>query len=153
MELHTLSSLGEVKFSTTDEDDFLSKCETLYQDVSDEDWEDYTSIEELPSIFENHGYFYNVHNANKILNIDDYSALVNLYFKLQQHNPTFNFDNGTSLVIACNYLLSNHNEATMKYINDNNNEVSLLSEIVGGNGVEQLSFHKQFLDSWNVYIY
>lgn len=151
--LYSLSNIGEVHFATTDKDDFLLKCEALYNDVSDESWESYTNLSELPSIFENHGYTYLKQDQNKILTIDDYNKFVNLYFKLQQHNPTINFDNATSLVLASNRLLNYNNEATTKWLNDTNNEVSLLQEIVGDNGFDQLNFHKSFRDTWNVSIY
>ena len=151
--LYSLSNIGEVHFATTDHDDFLLKCETLYNEVSDDTWESYTNLSELPNIFENHGYTYLEQDQNKILTIDDYNKFTDVYFKLQQHNPTINFDNGTSLVLASNRLLNYHNEATTKWLNDNNNEVSLLQEIAGDNGFDQLAFHKSFRDTWNVSIY
>lgn len=153
MKLHTLSTLGDVKFSTTDYNDFLDKCEMLYNEVATEDWSSYEETEELINIFEEHGYFYNTINANQVLKINNNSDLVNLYFKLQQYNPTFNFDNGTSLMLASNYLLNYYNDASQKYINDTDNEVSLLQEIVGGNGFDQLNFHKSFRDTYGVSIY
>ena len=151
--LHSLSNIGEVHFATTDEDDFLLKCETLYNDVSDEDWESYTNLSELPSIFENHGYTYLQQDQNKILTIDDYNKFVNLYFKLQQHNPTINFDNATSIVLASNRLLNYYNDETTKWLNDTENEITLLNEIVGGNGFNQLEFHKQFRNTYGISIY
>lgn len=151
--LYSLSNIGEVQFATTDENDFLSMCETKYNDVSDETWESYTNLSELPSIFENHGYTYLETDQNKILTIDDYNKFVNLYFKLQKYNPTINFDNATSLVLASNRLLANHNEAVTKWLRDTNNEITLLNEIVGGNGFNQLNFHKAFKDAYNVLIY
>lgn len=153
MDLHTLSRLGEVKFSTTDYDDFLSKCETLYTEVSTTDWGDFETLEQLPEIFEDNGYFYNVVNANQVLKINNNNDLVNLYFKLQEHNSTIDFDNGTSLMLASNFLLNNHNEPTLKYIKDTQNEVSLLQEIVGNDGMEQLNFHKAFKGTYGVSIY
>lgn len=153
MDLHTLSTLGEVKFSTTDYNDFLSKCETLYTEVSTTEWEDFETLEQLPEIFKNHGYFYNVVNANQVLKINNNSDLVNLYFKLQQHNPTIDFDNSTSLMLASNYLLNYYNEPTLNYIKDNQNEVSLLQQLVGNDGMEQLDFHKSFKDTYGVSIY
>ena len=151
--LYSLSNIGEVHFATTDKDDFLLKCETLYNDVSDESWESYTNLSELPSIFENHGYTYSQQDQNKILTIDDYNKFVNLYFKLQQHNPTINFDNATSLVLASNRLLNYYNDETTKWLNDTEKEVTLLNEIVGGNGFDQLEFHKSFRDTYGVSIY
>lgn len=151
--LYSLSKIGEVHFATTDEDDFLSKCETLYNQVSDDTWESYTNLSELPSIFENHGYTYLEQDQNKILTIDDYNKFTDMYFKLQKHNPTINFDNGTSLVLASNRLLNYHNEAATKWLNDTDNEVSLLQEIAGDNGFDQLAFHKSFRNTWNVSIY
>lgn len=151
--LYSLSNIGEVHFATTDKDDFLLKCEALYNNVSDESWESYTNLSELPSIFENHGYTYLKQDQNKILTIDDYNKFTDVYFKLQKHNPTINFDNGTSLVLASNRLLNYNNEATTKWLNDTNNEVSLLQEIIGDNGFDQLNFHKSFRDTWNVSIY
>jgi len=153
MKLHTLSTLGDVKFSTTDYNDFLEKCETLYKEVATEDWSSYEENEELINIFEKHGYFYNVINANQVLKINNNSDIVNLYFKLQQYNPTINFDNGTSLMVASNYLLNNYNDASQKYINDTDNEVSLLQEIAGDNGFDQLNLHKSFRDTYGVSIY
>src|SRR5699024_180057 len=153
MKLHTLSTLGDVKFSTTDYNDFLDKCEMLYNEVATEDWSSYEENEELINIFENHGYFYNVINANQVLKINNNNDIVNLYFKLQQYNPTFNFDNGTSLMLASNYLLNYYNDASQKYINDTDNEVSLLEEIAGDNGFDQLNFHKSFRDTYGVSIY
>ena len=153
MDLYTLSRLGEVKFSTTDYAEFLLNCETLYNEVSTTDWEPYTDLSKLPSIFENHGYFYNVVNANQVLKINNNNDLVNLYFKLQQHNPTIDFDNGTSLMLASNYLLNYYNEPTLNYIKDNQNEISLLQQIVGNDGMEQLNFHKSFRDTYGVSIY
>ena len=151
--LYSLSKIGEVHFATTDKDDFLLKCETLYKDVSDDTWESYTNLSELPNIFENHGYNYLETYQNKILTIDDYNKFVNLYFKLQQHNPTINFYNATSLVLASNRLLGYHNEAVTKWLQDTNNEVTLLNEIVGGNGFDQLEFHKSFRETYGVSIY
>lgn len=153
MDLHTLSTLGEVKFSTTDYNDFLSKCETLYTEVSTDAWEDFETLEQLTEVFEDNGYFYNVVNANQVLKINNNSDLVNLYFKLQQHNPTIDFDNGTSLMLASNYLLNNYNEPTLNYIKDTQNEISLLQQIVGNDGMEQLNFHKSFRDTYGVSIY
>lgn len=151
--LYSLSNIGEVQFATTDENDFLLKCETMYNNVSDETWESYTNLSELPSIFENHGYTYLEKDQNKILTIDDYNKFVNLYFKLQKYNPTINFDNATSLVLASNRLLAYHNEAVTKWLRDTNNEITLLNEIVGGNGFDQLNFHKTFKDAYDVSIY
>ncbi len=151
--LYSLSNIGEVHFATTDEDDFLLKCETLYNDVSDDTWEPYTNLSELPNIFEQHGYTYLETDQNKILKIDDYNKFVNLYFKLQQHNPTINFENATSLVLASNRLLNYNNEAVTKWLQDTNNEVTLLNEIVGGNGFDQLNYHKSFRDTYGVSIY
>ena len=151
--LYTLANYSEVLFSTTDNEDFLSKCETLFYEVSTTDWEDYTSIEQLPEIFENHGYDYLETEQNKILKIDDFNKFVNVFFKLQRRNPTINFDNGKSLVLATNRLLNYHNEATTKWVKDNEDKVTLLNEIVGSNGFDQLEFHKSFRDTWNVSIY
>lgn len=151
--LYSLSNIGEVHFATTDEDDFLLKCEILYNNVSDDSWESYTELSQLPSIFQNHGYTYLQQDQNKILTIDDYNKFVNLYFKLQQHNPTINFENATSLVLATNRLLGYHNEAVTKWLRDTDNKVTLLNEIVGGNGFDQLNFHKSFKDTYNVSIY
>ena len=153
MDLHTLSTLGEVKFSTTDYDNFLSKCETLYGEVLNENWETYETLDDIIDVFENHGYFYNVVNANQVLKINNNSDLVNLYFKLQQYNPTIDFDNGTSLMLAGNYLLNYYNEPTLNYIKDTQNEISLLQQIVGDDGMEQLNFHKSFRDTYGVSIY
>ena len=151
--LYSLSNIGEVHFATTDENDFLLKCETLYNDVSDDSWESYTELSQLPSIFQNHGYTYLQQDQNKILEIDDYTKFVNLYFKLQQHNPTINFENATSLVLATNRLLGYYNDEVTKWLRDTENEVTLLNEIVGGNGFDQLEFHKSFKDTYNVSIY
>lgn len=151
--LYSLSNIGEVHFATTDEDDFLVKCETLYNDVSDDTWEPYTNLSELLSIFENHGYTYLQQDQNKILSIDDYNKFVNLYFKLQQHNPTINFENATSLVLASNRLLNYYNDEVTKWLRDTDNKVTLLNEIVGGNGFDQLNFHKSFRDTYGVSIY
>lgn len=151
--LYSLSNIGEVHFATTDEDDFLVKCETLYNDVSDDTWEPYTNLSELPCIFENHGYTYLQQDQNKILAIDDYNKFVNLYFKLQQHNPTINFENATSLVLASNRLLNYYNDEVTKWLRDTDKEVTLLNEIVGGNGFDQLNFHKTFRDTYGVSIY
>lgn len=151
--LYSLSNIGEVHFATTDKNDFLLKCEKLYNDVSDDTWEKYTNLSELPYIFENHGYTYLKTNQNKILTIDDYNKFVNLYFKLQQHNPTINFDNATSLVLASNRLLNYYNDEVTKWLRDTDNEVTLLNEIVGDNGFDQLNFHKSFKDTYGVSIY
>lgn len=151
--LYTLANYSEVLFSTTDNEDFLLKCETLYNDISDDSWESYTNLSELPTIFENHGYDYLETEQNKILKIDDFNKFVNVFFKLQLRNPTINFDNGKSLVLATNRLLNYHNEATTKWVKDSEDKVTLLNEIVGGNGFDQLEFHKSFRDTWNVSIY
>lgn len=151
--LYSLSNIGEVHFATTDHDDFLLKCETLYKDVSDDTWESYTKLSELPNIFEQHGYTYLETDQNKILTIDDYNKFVDLYFKLQQHNPTINFDNATSIVLASNRLLNYHNKEVTKWLNDTNGEITLLNEIVGGNGFDQLDFHKSFRDTYGISIY
>lgn len=151
--LYSLSKIGIVNFATTDENDFLLKCETLYEDVSDESWEPYTNLSELPSIFEKHGYTYLETDQDKILTIDDYNKFVNLYFKLQKHNPTINFDNATSIVLASNRLLGYYNDEVTKWLRDTDNQVTLLNEIVGGNGFDQLEFHKSFRDTYGVSIY
>lgn len=151
--LYTIANYSEVLFSTTDNADFLLKCETLYNDVSDDTWESYTNLSDLPAILENHGFDYLETEQNKILKIDDFNKFVNVFFKLQRRNPTINFDNGQSLVLATNRLLNYHNEATTKWVKDNENKVTLLNEIVGGNGFDQLEFHKSFRDTWNVSIY
>lgn len=151
--LYTLANYSEVLFSTTDNEDFLLKCETLYEQVSDDSWESYTNLSDLITIFEHHGYDYLETEQNKILKIDDFNKFVNVFFKLQQRNPTINFNNGKSLVLATNRLLNYHNEATTNWVNDNENKVTLLNEIVGGNGFDQLEFHKSFRDTWNVSIY
>lgn len=153
MDLHTLYNSGIVYFSTTDYDDFLNKCETLYNEVADDTWEAYTELEELPGIFEQHAYHHQIIDATRLIKINSNNNLVNLYFKLQRYNPTINFDNGTTLMLACNRLLNYYPTESIKYINDNNNEVSLLSEIVGDNGLEQLAFHKTFRSSYGVSIY
>ena len=151
--LYSLSNYSEVLFSTTDKEDFLLKCETLYNQVSDDTWEPYTNLSELPAIFQNHSYTYLQQDQNKILTIDDYNKFVNLYFKLQANNPTINFDNATSLVLASNRLLNYYNDEVTTWLNDKNNEVTLLNEIVGGNGFDQLNFHKSFRDTYGVSIY
>lgn len=151
--LYSISNYSEVLFATTDNADFLLKCETLYNDVSDDTWEPYTILSDLPTILENHGFDYLETEQNKILTIDDYNKFVNLYFKLQAQNPTINFSNATSLVLASNRLLNYYNNETTKWLNDKNNEVTLLNEIVGGNGFDQLDFHKTFRDTYGVSIY
>lgn len=151
--LYTIANYSEVLFSTTDNADFLLKCETLYNDVSDDTWEPYTILSDLPTILENNGFDYLETEQNKILNIDDFNKFVNVFFKLQQRNPTINFNNGLALVLATNRLLNYYNEATTNWVNDNENKVSLLNEIVGGNGFDQLEFHKSFRDTFNVSIY
>lgn len=153
MDLHTLHHTSVVYFSTTDYEDFLNKCVDLYNEVSDDTWESYTSPEELPAIFEQHAYHYQVIDAMRVVNINSNNDLVNLYFKLQRHNPTINFDNGTTLMLACNRLLKQYHDETINYINDDTNEVSLLQEIVGDNGLDQLSFHKNFRDTYGISIY
>lgn len=153
MNLYTLHHTNVVYFSTTDYEDFLNKCVDLYNEVSDDTWEDYTKPEELPEIFEQHAYHYQVIDAMRVVNINSNNDLVNLYFKLQRHNPTINFDNGTTLMLACNRLLKHYHDETVKYINDDKNEVSLLQEIVGDNGLEQLRFHKTFRDTYGISIY
>lgn len=151
--LYSLSNIGEVHFATTDEDDFQLKCESLYNQVSDDTWKSYTNLSELINIFEQHGYTYLQQDQNKILDIDNYNKFVNLYFKLQEHNPTITFDNATSLVLASNRLLNYYNDEVIKWLNDTENEVTLLNEIVGENGFDQLNFHKSFRDTYNVSIY
>lgn len=153
MELHTLYHSDMVYFSTTDYEDFLNKCQTLYEEVATEDWETYENLEDLPSIFENHAYHYTITDPKNLITSNLNNNLVNLYFKLQQYNPTINFDNGTALMLACNRLLNYHYDASIKYINDSKNEVSLLQEIVGTNGIEQLDFHKQFRSMYDISIY
>lgn len=153
MNLHTLHHTNVVYFSTTDYDDFLNKCVDLYNEVSDDTWEDYTSPEELPEIFEQHAYHYQVNDAMRLVNINSHNDLVNLYFKLQSYNPTINFDNGTTLMLACNRLLKEYHDETINYINDDKNEVSLLQQIAGDNGLDQLAFHKQFRNTYGISIY
>lgn len=153
MDLHTLYNSGVVYFSTTDYEDFLNKCEELYNEVADDTWEEYTELEELPGIFENHAYHYLVIDSKRLIDINSYNDFVNLYFKLQEYNPTINFDNSTVLVLACNRLLNYYRDETIKYINDNENKVSLLQEIAGDDGIDQLNFHKEFRSTWNVLIY
>ena len=153
MDLHTLHHTNVVYFSTTDYEDFLNKCETLFNEVSTPDWEDYTSIEQIPEILEQHAYHYQVIDAMRLVNINSNDNLVNLYFKLQRHNPTINFDNGTTLMLACNRLLNRYYDETVNYINDDTNEVSLLQQIVGDNGLDQLAFHKNFRSTYGISIY
>lgn len=153
MELHTLNHINVVYFSTTDYEDFLNKCVNLYNEVSDDTWEDYTDPEELPTIFEKNAYHYQVIDAMRVVNINSNNDLVNLYFKLQRHNPTINFDNGTTLMLACNRLLKQYHDETVKYINDDTNEVSILQEIVGDNGLDQLALHKNFRSTYGISIY
>ena len=153
MNLYTLADYEKVKFSTTDNDEFLNKCKDLYEDVSDDDWESYDDVSEIPEILEEHGYIYNVVDSERILKIDNDNDLVNLYFKLQRFNPTINFDNGTALMLACNRLLNYYYDSSIKYIEDNENKVSLLQEIAGDDGMEQLNFHKSFRDTYGVSIY
>ena len=153
MDLHTLYNSGVVYFSTTDYEDFLNKCEELYNEVSDDTWEEYTELEELPGIFEKHAYHHQIIDATRLIDINSNDELVNLYFKLQRYNPTINFDNGTTLMLACNRLLKYYHDETIKYINDSENEVSLLAEIVGDNGLEQLAFHKNFRSTYGISIY
>ena len=153
MDLHTLHYTSVVYFSTTDYEDFLNKCVDLYNQVSDDTWETYTNPEELPAIFEKHAYHYQVIDATRIININSNDELVNLYFKLQRHNPTINFDNGTTLMLACNRLLNRYYDETVNYINDDKNEVSLLQQIVGDNGLDQLAFHKNFRSIYGISIY
>lgn len=153
MELHTLYNSSVVYFSTTDYDDFLNKCVDLYNEVAKDDWEDYKEPSELPDIFENHAYHHLVIDPKRLIDINSYNDFVNLYFKLQEYNPTINFDNSTVLVLACNRLLNYYRDETIKYINDNENEVSLLEEIAGNDGIDQLNFHKEFRNSYGVSIY
>lgn len=153
MNLHTLHHTNVVYFSTTDYEDFLNKCVDLYNEVSDDTWEDYTEPKELPAIFEQQAYHYQVIDAIRLVNINSNNELVNLYFKLQRHNPTINFDNGTTLMLACNRLLNQYYDETVKYINDDTNDVSLLQLIVGDNGLDQLAFHKNFRSTYGISIY
>lgn len=153
MELHTLYFENVTYFSTTDYNDFSDKLESFYNEVKKDDWEEYQTIDELIEILENHAYHYQVIDANRLVDINSNYDLVNLYFKLQQYNPSINFQNGTDLLLACNRLLNYHHEASVKYVNDNEGKVSLLQEIVGNNGLDQLNFHKEFRNTYNISIY
>lgn len=153
MELHTLYFENVTYFSTTDYNDFSDKLENFYNEVKKDDWEKYQTIEELIEILENHAYHYQVIDANRLVDINSNYDLVNLYFKLQQYNPSINFQNGTDLLLACNRLLNYHHDASINYINDNEGKVSLLQEIVGNNGLDQLNFHKEFRNTYNISIY
>lgn len=153
MELHTLYLENVTYFSTTDYNDFSDKLENFYNEVKKDDWEEYETIEELIEILENHAYHYQVIDANRLVDINSNYDLVNLYFKLQQYNSSINFENGTDLMLACNRLLNYYHDASIKYINDNEGKVSLLQEIAGNNGLDQLNFHKEFRNTYNISIY
>lgn len=155
MELHRLNKQSETLFATTNYDNFLSQCENLYHEVSDDTSPTYTDKNELPQILESMGYTYTVSDmdSSEEPNPNMNNDIILLFNKLAYHNARYTFENGSTLLYACDVLIKEHYEAVQKYIHGMSGHVSLLEQIIGDNGIEQLTWHKEFLNMYDIAIY
>lgn len=154
MNLHQMSKELETLFATTDYSDFLLDCEVEYNEVADDTTPTYTELSEIPDILETLGYNYTITDLDDDSNVVEANDdIILLYNKLASHNARYTFENASSLLYACQVLIKNHYEPVQIYIHGMTGHVSLLEQIVGSNGIEQLQWHKQFLDDYDIAIY
>lgn len=151
---YSLSKDNELLFENTDKDLFLDDCVTLYESVKDDTWPTYDDKSELPSIFESYGYVYReTDDATGGDNRKAYTDMLILFNKISVWNPTYTYDNASTLVTVCQRLLIDYNEQVLAYLGDTSDSPSLIAYLAGADGLAQWDFHKAFVSQYQVYIY
>lgn len=82
-----------------------------------------------------------------------YTEMLQLFNLLQQWNDFYTSENANNLLVACQQLLINYNEPVLKFINDENEDKSLLQYLAGDDGLAQWQFYKGFYNNYNVHIF
>lgn len=82
-----------------------------------------------------------------------YTEMLQLFNLLQQWNDFYTSENASNLLVACQQLLINYNDPVIKFINDENEDKSLLSYLAGDDGLSQWQFYKGFYNNYNVHIF
>lgn len=68
-------------------------------------------------------------------------------------NPTFSYFNAFAPVNLCLYLLTNKNTEIVNFLNDTNEDKSLLAYISNDDPVLMLANQKSIYDTYGVYIF
>lgn len=82
-----------------------------------------------------------------------YTEMLQLFNLLQQWNDFYTSENASNLLVACQQLLINYNDPVIQFINDDNEDKSLLKYLAGDNGLDQWQFYKGFYYNYNVHIF
>jgi len=82
-----------------------------------------------------------------------YTEMLQLFNLLQQWNDFYTSENANNLLVATQRLLLDYNEPVLKFINDENEDKSLLQYLAGDNGLDQWQFYKGFYYNYNVHIF
>lgn len=82
-----------------------------------------------------------------------YTEMLQLFNLLQQWNDFYTSENASNLLVACQQLLINYNEPVLKFINDENEDKSLIHYLAGDDGLAQWQFYKGFYNNYNVHIF
>ncbi|MGC7795391.1 hypothetical protein ACP21O_11430 [Staphylococcus epidermidis] len=82
-----------------------------------------------------------------------YTEMLQLFNLLQQWNDFYTSENANNLLVATQRLLLDYNEPVLKYLNDENEDKSLLRYLAGDDGLDQWQYYKGFYYNYNVHIF
>lgn len=82
-----------------------------------------------------------------------YTEMLKLFNLLQQWNDFYTSENANNLLVATQRLLLDYNEPVLKYLNDENEDKSLLRYLAGDDGLDQWQYYKGFYYNYNVHIF
>lgn len=82
-----------------------------------------------------------------------YTEMLQLFNLLQQWNDFYTSENANNLLVATQRLLLDYNEPVLKYLNDENEDKSLLKYLAGDDGLDQWQYYKGFYYNYNVHIF
>lgn len=81
-----------------------------------------------------------------------YTEVVQLYLKIVKWNPSSYFEDSSQLIFVAQRLLMDYYEQSIKFINNNDKDPSLLGEF-SDDGLVQWHLHKAFREMFGAYIY
>mgnify|MGYP006968846330 CR=1 FL=1 len=81
-----------------------------------------------------------------------YTEVVQLYLKILNWNPTSYFEDSSQLIFVAQRLLMDYYEQSINFINNNDENQSLLQEF-SSDGLVQWHLHKGFREMFGVYLY
>lgn len=81
-----------------------------------------------------------------------YTEVVQLYLKIVKWNPSSYFEDSSQLIFVAQRLLMDYYDQSIKFINNNDKDSSLLAEF-SDDGLVQWHMHKAFREMFGAYIY